>query len=109
MLSPDELIGQRVWINIPKDPDFPDYDFYRIKATLTQPTSPPWFYARFEDMPPAVAVKMQGQWLSLNEAQQAVLLHPVVDDYDLDYEDDLDDYDDDDWQAIDSKDKFRLN
>jgi hypothetical protein len=109
MLSPDELVGQRVWVEVPRDPDFPDFDVYRIKATITQPTSPPWFYARFEDAPPAVAIRTSGKWLTINEAQQAVLIHPVIDDYDLDYEDELDEYDDDDWRSVDQENRYRLN
>jgi hypothetical protein len=81
MLSPDDIIGQQVWLEIPKDPDFPHIEPYRVKATLTQPTSPPWFYARFDD-PPAT-LRATGQWLSLKEAQDAVLYHPVIPDYDL--------------------------
>lgn len=81
MLSPNDLIGQQVWIEIPIDPNHPHLDVYRIKATLTQPTSPPWFYARFDSPPPAV--RDSGQWLSLKEAQDVFLYHPVLEDYDL--------------------------
>jgi hypothetical protein len=81
MLSPDDIIGQQVWLKIPRDPDFPQVEPYRVKATLTQPTSPPWFYARFDD-PPAT-LRATGQWLSLKEAQDAVLYHPVIPDYDV--------------------------
>jgi hypothetical protein len=84
LLSPTDLIGQQVWIEIPKDPDHPHSDVYRIKATLTQPTSPPWFYARF-DSPPA-AVREAGHWLSLKQAQDAYLYAPVLEDYDLEEE-----------------------
>ncbi len=77
MLSPDELIGQKVWMKVERDPDYPDLDPYRVKAVLTQPTSPPWFYARFED--PPVRLRETGKWLSLFEAQQAVLIDPVID------------------------------
>ena len=76
MLAPDELIGQKVWLEVERDPDYPDLRPYRIKAELTQPTSPPWFFARYEDAP--FNVRSPGQWLTLNEAQQAYLLHPVL-------------------------------
>ena len=85
MLAPDELIGQKVWLEVERDPDYPYLDPYRIKAELTQPTSPPWFFARYEDAPPNL--RSQGQWLTLNEAQQAYLFHPVLD---LDIEEDHD-------------------
>jgi hypothetical protein len=84
LLSPTDLIGQQVWIEIPKDPDHPHSDSYRIKATLTQPTSPPWFYARFDS--PPVTVREAGQWLSLKQAQDAYLYAPVLEDYDLEEE-----------------------
>lgn len=84
MLSPDDMIGQQVWIEIPKDPDYPYLEVHRVKATLTQPTSPPWFYARF-DSPPAT-VREAGQWLSPKEAQDAFLYSPVLEDYDLEEE-----------------------
>jgi hypothetical protein len=86
MLSPDELIGQKVWLTVERDPDYPDLDPYRVKAVLTQPTAPPWFFARYEE--PPVSLREPGQWISLYEAQQAVLIDPVID------YDDLDDYDD---------------
>ncbi|WP_404785580.1 hypothetical protein [Altericista sp. CCNU0014] len=89
MLSPNDLIGQQVWIEIPVDRNNPRLEVYRIKATLTQPTSPPWFYARF-DSPPA-AVRDSGQWLSLKEAQDAFLYDPVLEDYD-DLEEDWNDW-----------------
>jgi hypothetical protein len=75
MLAPEELIGQRVWVEIPRDLDLPGLDPHRLKAVITQPTSPPWFYARFEDPPPTIS--SLGKWLTLLEAQQAYLLHPV--------------------------------
>jgi hypothetical protein len=84
MLSPFDVIGQQVWIEIPKDPNYPHSEVYRIKATITQPTSPPWFYARF-DAPPA-AVREAGQWMSLKEAQDAFFYNPVLEDYDLEEE-----------------------
>jgi hypothetical protein len=87
MLSPDELIGQKVWLKVERDMDYPDLDPYRVKAILTQPTSPPWFFARYEE-PPA-RLRESGKWLSLYEAQQAVLIDPVID-----YDDIDDDYDD---------------
>ncbi len=94
MLNPDELIGQKVWIEVPRDSDFPQIEPYRVKAEITQPTSPPWFYARFED-PPA-PVREGGKWLSPLEAQQAYLYAPVLEDLfdpleeeELDYEDEL--------------------
>ncbi len=89
MLSPSDIIGQKVWLEIPRDSDYPMAEPFRIKAVLTQPTSPPWFYARFEDAPRSV--REAGQWLSLNDAQQAVLFNPVLDDYYLnDFEEDED-------------------
>jgi len=89
MLSPDELIGQKVWVKVERDPDYPQLDPYRIQAEITQPTAPPWFFARYQD--PPHRVHAPGQWLTLYEAQQAVLMDPVIDDYDdWDDEDDLD-------------------
>ena len=89
VLTPDELIGQKVWIEVPRDPDFPDLEPYRVKAEITQPTSPPWFYARYEN--PPVMVREGGKWLSLLEAQQAYLYAPVLDDlYDEIEEDEID-------------------
>ncbi len=86
MLPPDELIGQKVWVKVERDPDYPDFEPYRIKAEITQPTSPPWFFARYQD--PPRSIHSPGQWLTLYEAQQAVLMDPVID-----YNFDDDDYD----------------
>lgn len=88
MLPPDELIGQKVWITVERDPDYPDLKPYQLQAELTQPTAPPWFFARFEDPPPML--RIPGKWLTLYEAQQAVLLHPVID-YELEADSDYDD------------------
>ncbi len=96
MLSPDDIIGQKVWLEVPQDPDYPYVEPQRVKAVLMQPTSPPWFYARYEDAPRSV--REAGQWLSLNDAQQAVLLHPVIEDYDFEEEEVL----------YDEEDEFRL-
>ena len=90
MLSPSDIIGQKVWLEIPKDPDYPMAEPYRVKAVLTQPTSPPWFYARFEDAPRSI--HESGQWMSLNDAQQAVLFNPVMDDYYFDNLEEDEDY-----------------
>jgi hypothetical protein len=91
MLSPSDIIGQKVWLEIPRDPDYPMAEPYRVKAVLTQPTSPPWFYARFEE--PPRTIHESGLWMSFSDAQQAVLFHPVIDDYYLDeFEDDLEAY-----------------
>lgn len=92
MLFPDDIIGQQVWLEVQKDPDFPNLDPYRVKATITQPTSPPWFYARYEDAPRAI--RTSGQWLTLREAEDAVLYSPVMDEYE---QDDLDLEEEDDW------------
>jgi len=80
MLSPDELIGQKVWLNIPSDLNYQDSETYRVKAEITQPTSPPWFFARYLEAP--ATVKTLGQWMSLYEAQVAVLQNPVIVDED---------------------------
>jgi hypothetical protein len=90
MLSPSDIIGQKVWLEIPRDPDYPMAEPFRVKAILTQPTSPPWFYARYEE--PPRSVRETGQWISLNDAQQAVLLHPVFDESYLDEEEWEDEY-----------------
>jgi hypothetical protein len=91
MLFPDDIIGQQVWLEVPKDPDFPHLDPYRVKATISQPTSPPWFYARFED--PPITIRTSGQWLTLKEAEDAVLYNPVIEDYDeLEGEEDWNDF-----------------
>jgi len=80
MLSPDELIGQKVWLNIPSDLNYQDSETYRVKAEIMQPTSPPWFFARYLEAP--ATVKNLGQWMSLYEAQVAVLQNPVIVDED---------------------------
>jgi hypothetical protein len=90
MLSPSDIIGQKVWLEVPRDLDYPLAEPIRVKAVLTQPTSPPWFYARYEDAPRAV--REAGQWISLYDAQQAVLLHPVFEETYLDEEDWVDEY-----------------
>ncbi len=77
MLSPNELIGKKVWLEVESYPDYPDAGLYRVKAVLTQPTSPPWFFARFED--PPVRLLVTGKWLTMHEAQHAVLYDPVID------------------------------
>lgn len=77
MLSPQELIGQKVWVEVQQDPFSGEVEPRLLKAEICQPTSPPWYFARYID-PPAYT-PTSGQWLSLYEAQQAVLLHPVID------------------------------
>lgn len=76
MLSPQEIIGQKVWVTVSRDPNYVEQEPYRIKAEVTQPTSPPWFFARYID-PPAF-ISAMGQWMSLYEAQLAVLQDPVL-------------------------------
>ncbi|HEY9825629.1 MAG TPA: hypothetical protein V6D19_09285 [Stenomitos sp.] len=98
MLSPDDIIGQQVWLEVPRDADYPTLDPYRVKATITQPTSPPWFYARYDNPPPVI--RATGQWLSLKEAQDAVLYNPVFE------EDELGDEDWNDW--ADEEDELNL-
>ncbi len=97
MLSPEELIGQKVWIEIPRDPDFPDLDPIRLKAVITQPTSPPWFYARYDNPPPTI--REAGKWISHLEAQQAYLYAPVLDDLV---------YGDDSYEDSDLEDEFNI-
>lgn len=85
MLSPQEVIGQKVWLNVQSDPAYLEGETHRVKAEITQPTSPPWFFARYLEAPPRIATL--GQWMSLHEAQQAVLIDPVLEleeDYDED-------------------------
>lgn len=77
MLSPDELLGQKVWLDIPSDLNYQNSETYRVKAEITQPTSPPWFFARYLEAP--AQIKTLGQWMSLYEAQVAVLQNPVLD------------------------------
>lgn len=81
MLSPQELIGQKVWLSLQSDAPLSNEDLPRVKAEIVQPTSPPWFFARYID--PPRTVHASGQWLTLYEAQQAVLIDPVIE-----YEDD---------------------
>jgi hypothetical protein len=109
MLSPQELVGQKVWVRL--ESDFSAYgnlyidsddDGPRVQAEITQPTSPPWFYARY--LNPPATVHASGQWLTYKDAEEAVLMHPVLD-YDIyanedfsheEYDDELDlpqDYD----------------
>lgn len=76
MLSPQEVIGQKVWLDVQSDPAFLESKAHRVKAEITQPTSPPWFFARYLEAPPQVLTL--GQWMSLHEAQQAVLIDPVL-------------------------------
>lgn len=85
MLSPQDLIGQKVWLSVPVDPEYGLREYgqdqqHQIQAEITQPTSPPWFFARYLNPPSG---QHSGQWLSLYEAQQAVLLNPVIE-YDED-------------------------
>ncbi|NCJ05885.1 hypothetical protein GS597_05035 [Synechococcales cyanobacterium C] len=98
MLSPDDIIGQKVWLTVARDPDFPDMDPYRVKAEITQPTAPPWFFARYEDAP--IPVREVGKWLSLYEAQQVVLMDPVLEDYD---------WEDEDWDDEISRDQMEFS
>lgn len=86
MLSPQEIIGQKIWITVARDPAYWDQEPVRVKAEITQPTSPPWFYAHYID-PPA-AISAPGEWMSLFEAQLAVLQDPVLE-TDLCEEDEL--------------------
>jgi len=92
MLSPQELIGQRVWLKVQANVGYYDAETHRVKAEITQPTAPPWFFARYLD--PPFAIKTAGQWMSLYDAQLAVLQDPVIeedDNYHEDlYEDELD-------------------
>lgn len=97
MLSPEEIIGQKVWLEIPRDPDFPQLEPIRIKAVLTQPTAPPWFYARFDN--PPRTIRESGKWLSHFEAQQAYLYAPVLDEFD---------YEDDSSEDFDYEDEFNI-
>lgn len=90
MLSPDQLIGQRVWLEVERDSNYPGLDPYRVKAVINQPTSPPWFYARYED--PPRQIREPGRWLTLLEAQQAFLFDPVMDEEELALSDDYDEY-----------------
>lgn len=92
MMSPQELIGQKVWLSLESDGpnSYGDPDAPQVKAEITQPTSPPWFYARY--LSPPAYVRGTGQWLTLADAQEAVLFHPVIDplpedELDLDFED----------------------
>lgn len=87
MLSPQELLGQKVWLKV--QPDF-DGETYRVKAEITQPTSPPWFFGRYLDAP--ARIPTSGQWMSWFEAQEAVLSDPVIEEdcYEDLYEDELD-------------------
>lgn len=98
MLSPDELIGQKVWVKVERDPDYPDLDPYRVQAEITQPTSPPWFFARYQD--PPRRIHAAGKWLTLYEAQQAVLTDPVIEYEDWENEDDLDEISPDEFERL---------
>jgi hypothetical protein len=103
MLCPQDLIGQKVWLSPPSsESDAPWWELgedsqKRIQAEITQPTSPPWFFARYLGNPPSSLGS--GQWMTLYEAQQAVLLNPVLEveeeeqEWDLEL-DDLDVYQD---------------
>jgi hypothetical protein len=88
MLSPDELIGQKVWVDVKSDPLYVEVEPVRIQAEITQPTSPPWFFARY--LNPPRSTDAAGQWLTLHEAQLAVLTNPVVDYDELEYLDEFD-------------------
>lgn len=76
MLSPQEVIGQKVWLKVQTDPALLESETYRVKAEITQPTSPPWFFARYLEAP--MYISAAGQWMSLYEAQLAVLEDPVT-------------------------------
>jgi hypothetical protein len=97
MLSPQDLIGQKVWLSVQRELYYADSESQRIKAEITQPTSPPWFFARYLD-PPA-SISTSGQWMSLYEAQQAVLLDPVID---------YDEYEDENFPKGPHEDEFSL-
>lgn len=88
MLSPQELIGQKVWLEVQNDLSYLD-QVYKVKAEITQPTSPPWFFARYLDSP--FSLPTSGQWMSLYEAQQAVLQAPVIE------PEDSEDFDEDEF------------
>lgn len=88
MMLPQEIIGQKVWLEVERDDPYGPTVPVKVQAEISQPTSPPWFYARFENAPRWL--RQSGQWLTQYEAEMAVLLNPVLED--LDYEeDDLDD------------------
>jgi hypothetical protein len=92
MWSPQELIGQKVWLELEPAQFYGEQRYgeqqlrpdetLRVQAELLQPTSPPWFYARY--LNPPVTVKTPGQWLSLHDAQQAALLNPVIEEFEDD-------------------------
>lgn len=98
MLSPDELIGQKVWVKVERDSDYPDLDPYRVQAEITQPTTPPWFFARYQN--PPRRIHEAGKWLTLYEVQQAVLTDPVIEYDDWDDEDDLDELSPDRFERL---------
>lgn len=97
IFSPQELIGQKVWVSVQPESSYADIEPLRLQAEITQPTSPPWFYARY--LNPPSFLRSTGQWLSLRDAEQAVLNDPVIE-YD-DYDEDLEDESEDDFGLYD--------
>ncbi len=86
MFTPQDLIGQKVWLEIERDDPYGPIESLRVQAEITQPTSPPWYYGRYLN-PPAF-VRTNGQWLTYQEAEQAFLMHPVIDEEEFADEDD---------------------
>ncbi|MBD2103030.1 hypothetical protein [Leptolyngbya sp. FACHB-261] len=80
--TPQEMIGRRVWLEIEDPPR-------RVQAEIEQPTSPPWFFARFLE-PTRTGT---GLWMSLREVELALLDAEVLEEDELEPTEALDDFD----------------
>lgn len=89
MFTPQDLIGQKVWLEIERESPYGLTEPIKVQAEITQPTSPPWFYGRF--LNPPFFLRETGKWLTYQEAERAFLMHPVIDEEDEDFADEDDD------------------
>ncbi|RMH68065.1 hypothetical protein [Thermosynechococcus sp. OHK43] len=84
MMLPQAIIGQKVWLEVEPEDAYYLGEKIRVQAEISQPTAPPWYYARYIN--PPRWFRTQGQWLTHHEAERAVLLNPVLEDLELEEE-----------------------
>ncbi|WP_298613746.1 hypothetical protein [uncultured Thermosynechococcus sp.] len=84
MMLPQEIIGQKVWLEVEPEEAYYPGEKIRVQAEISQPTAPPWYYARYIN--PPRWFRTPGQWLTHHEAEMAVLLNPVLEDLELEEE-----------------------
>ncbi|ATS19070.1 hypothetical protein BRW62_10345 [Parathermosynechococcus lividus PCC 6715] len=93
MMLPQDIIGQKVWLDVDSEDAYYPGETVRVQAEITQPTAPPWYFARYLNAPRWL--RTQGQWLTHHEAEMAVLLNPVLEEPELvEGDDDYDNYGD---------------